>query len=128
MPRTLALLLALAAPAVVAAQGKLDAVRDAVEKSNPDSRPSDDSRSGDAPSPDEDPIAALFGGGSGDAFSSSVRFSVYPYASPDVPVPAPEGAGERVGRPGRRSRRGVTSTGSTGSACGCFWTRTPGSG
>jgi len=48
MPRTLALLLALAAPAVVAAQGKLDAVRDAVEKSNPDSRPSDDSRSGDA--------------------------------------------------------------------------------
>jgi hypothetical protein len=93
MPRTLALLLALAAPAVVAAQGKLDAVRDAVEKSNPDSRPSDDSRSGDAPSPDENPIAALFGGGSGDAFSSSVRFSVYPYASPDVPYLLPKGPG-----------------------------------
>src|SRR4051794_40880148 len=99
MPRTLAVLLALSAPAVVAAQGKLDAVRDAVEKPQADSRPTDDSPSGDAPCPDENPVAAIFGGitglggGSGNAFSSSVRFTEYPYARPEHPYLIPEGAG-----------------------------------
>lgn len=96
MPRALTLLLALAAPVVAAAQGKLDAVRDAVEKPRSDNRPSDDSRSGDAPDPDENPIAAILGGALGNSANSPVRFSEYPYARPDHLYLLPEGPGEDI--------------------------------
>jgi hypothetical protein len=121
MPRTLTLLLALAAAGAAAAQGKLDAVRDAVDKPRTDSPSSDDSTS------DENPFAALFGGITGNPFESKVKFSEYPYARPGNLYLIPEGRGPRSPAE-RQSRRAVISTGSTGSGCGCSWIPTRGSG
>ncbi|HKB03215.1 MAG TPA: hypothetical protein VKD90_13395 [Gemmataceae bacterium] len=91
MLRKLCLLIAVAAPAAAAAQGKLDAVRDAVDKSRTENRSSDDS------TPDENPVPDLFGGISWDPLASKVRFAEYPYASPDAACLLPKSPGAEWG-------------------------------